>query len=425
MAKLIFLAMSAVTTLLWILSKGSIDVLWATPATTLAQFAGLIGITALAWNFFLAARFRFVDAMFGGLDKVFKEHSRSGKIAFTLMLAHPILLIVEALPSWDLVRLYLLPGQFWMLNWGIFALWGFVVLIVLTLFVKLPYHIWKQTHRFMGLPFALVALHVANIQSDVAVYLPLRYWILGIAIASLVLYVYKVFLYRFVGPKHAYIAEAVRILGDIIEIRLKPKGKAMTFLPGQFVFISVDNKRVGKEEHPFTISSSPDEAELRLSIKKSGDWTARLDAIKKGDEIAVWGPYGKFGEQYLATDDKSVWIAGGIGVTPFLSMLLYSDHKQLKKDVAFFYATKNVGEAVYKNEVSEVTKNLPDVHVLDHYSDQQGYLTAEVIAQQVKDVKDRRIFICGPPLMMQSLRDGLMKQGVPRRKIIFEEFSFR
>lgn len=417
--------MSVITILLWILSKGSIDVLAAAPATTLAQLAGLIGITALAWNFFLAARFRFVDSLFGGLDKVFKEHRRSGKIAFTLMLAHPILLIIEALPNWDIIRLYLLPGQFWMLNWGILALWGFVVLIVLTLFVKLPYHVWKMTHRFMGVPFALIALHVATIQSDVAFYRPLRYWILGIVIASLALYVYKVFLYRFVGPRYAYAVQAVRVMGDIVEMTLKPKAKPMAFLPGQFAFISIDNRRVGKEEHPFTISSSPDEDELRLSIKKSGDWTARLEAVKEGDAITVWGPYGKFGEQYLATDDKSVWIAGGIGVTPFLSMLRYTDEKQLKKDVAFFYATKNAGEAVYKKEVSEAGNRLSSVNVTEHYSDKQGYLTAEEVAKQVKDVKDRRIFICGPPLMMKSLRDGFMKLGVPRRKIVFEEFSLR
>lgn len=416
--------LAAVTVLLWALSKPSLAAVTGAPLVSLAQLAGLVGVTALAWNFFLASRPIVLDKAMGGLDKVFIQHRRAGTAAFTLMLAHPLFLAASALPNWPAAKFFLLPGPFWALNFGIFALWSFSLLIVLTLFVKLPYHVWKRTHQFMGVPFAFVALHVATIESDVAWFLPLRVWILGLIAVGLGSYAYKIFLYRFFGPRHPYRIEAVRELGDVVEVSLAPEKRPLAHRPGQFVFVSFGDDEVGREEHPFTISSAPGEPLLRLSMKKSGDHTKKFGRLKPGVAVRVFGPYGRFGEAFLETHKDSIWIAGGIGVTPFLSLLRAAAPDEPAK-VAIIYSTKNESDAPYDAEIASVAARVPNIAYSRHLSEKEGYLTAEEIAKRAGGLKDKLVFLCGPMPMMRALTSALTASGVPRRNILFEDFSLR
>ena len=421
-----FVFVLIVTTLLWILAKPVVSIIWTNPIISIGQITALLGIVALSFNFFLASRFIALDALMGGLDKVFIFHRFTGKLAFILMLIHPLFVLASFLPNWQLISLHLYPNtSFLAESFGVIALWLFFILISLTLFVKMPYHIWKLTHKFMGVPFILIALHVATIQSDVAVFLPLRIWMFSLIFAGIGLYIYKVFLYRYFGPKFSYTIETVTQKGEIVEIELRPNARTMSFRPGQFVFLSVNDVKVGKEEHPFSISSSPDESVLRLSMKQSGDYTNRLNRLKSGTTVSVYGPYGRFGERFLERAEDAIWIAGGIGVTPFLSLAQYASSHKTKGKIDVFYSTKTQEEMVYQQELETIAEKFGHMSFHPHVSSESGYLDVKKIQQAIGDISKKRIFLCGPPIMMKTLTDAFVGAGVPRRNIIFEDFSLR
>ena len=120
--------------------------------------------------------------------------------------------------------------------------------------------------------------------------------------------------------------EAVNSMERATEVVLKPVGEMLNFKPGQFAFVEIQGKE-WSEPHPFTISSAPNEDRLRLTMKVLGDWTRKVrEELHPGGEVIVRGPYGRF-DASTAECRKQVWIAGGIGLTPFLSKLRAMDEK--------------------------------------------------------------------------------------------------
>ncbi len=239
---------------LWILSKGGLDPIRGYPLKSLGQITALLGTVLISFEFFLAARLKFLEKWFGGLDKVYHAHRLIGGGGFALIIYHPLFLIVNALPNIRAVMNLILPSSILSYDYGLLAFYTMFVLIFLTFYVKLPYHIWKISHIFMGVPLVFMMLHMLFISSDISNYLPLRYWILGISFLSLAAYVYKRFLYTRFGPRHEYVIEEVRIVESVTEIKLKPVGTKMEYHAGQFAFISFENKWLSREKHPFTIA---------------------------------------------------------------------------------------------------------------------------------------------------------------------------
>src|SRR3970040_78401 len=113
---------------------------------------------------------------------------------------------------------------------------------------------------------------------------------------------------------------------------------------GQFLFVRFPSEKDLNESHPFTISSAPSEDVLRLTIKASGNFTRDLFSnLKAGSDAVVEGAYGSF--DYRTGGGKQIWVAGGIGITPFLSFIrdLETD---LGHDVDFYYTLRHRGEPV-------------------------------------------------------------------------------
>lgn len=416
-----------VTTLLWLLAKYdqreflSVEV-WN---RYVVQICGLLGITFLTLNFVLATRIRFIENWFGGLDRLFQYHKQSGRIGFVLIWAHPFFQIVKSLTDISLIKLYFLPTGTLEYALGILALYTFTLLIILTVVVKLPYHIWKYTHKLMIVAYILAGLHTYLIKSDVSDYMALRIWVLGLVVLGTASYIYREFIYETFGPSYDYIVEKVNTINAITEVYLKPVGKKMNFESGQFAFFSFKNSdKVTAEYHPYSMSSNPKGEQLRISAKVLGDHTQMLKDLKPGIKTKVIGAYGRFNQKFVPQKQKEVWLAGGIGVTPFLSMLNNIDSK---KEIVFIYACKNQDEAVYENEIKEKVKNNSNVKAFFHYSDLDKYLTAEKIKNMVNFElnDDVNILICGPKAMMKSLKKQFKSIGINNKNIIFEDFALK
>ena len=140
--------------LLW-LSANNLTYSVASPwafSLALGRLLGVMGICFYSINLILSSRWRFIEALFGGLNRVYIAHHIIGGIALIMLLFHPIVLaIARASSSWYGSLAFLLPSTDIAKNLGILALTGMVLLLILTFYIKLPYGLWKFTHKFLGL----------------------------------------------------------------------------------------------------------------------------------------------------------------------------------------------------------------------------------------------------------------------------------
>jgi predicted ferric reductase len=153
-----------------------------------------------------------------------------------------------------------------------------------------------------------------------------------------------------------------------------------------------------------------------------GDYTRALRGLEEGAEAVVEGPYGSFSHRSVPGREQ-IWLAGGIGVTPFLSMarsLRYANEPA----VDLYYCVEHAEEAHFLDELQAVAARRGDFRVFLVPRDEVGFLTAERLARESGDLAARDILICGPPAMIESLRSQLRARGVPGERIHAEEFGF-
>lgn len=421
----IFITILLITYALWLHAKFSVEQ-GLYPEEIFLYLSQLFAVTAvilMSLNFILSARSYFVESLFGGLDKMYRFHRRLGQIAFVLAWFHPVLLLVTRFVGIESLRLYFIPGSILWYNFGISALYTLTLIIMFTVIRVLLYHIWKHTHRLMILVLILVGMHMFSALTPEPLF---RLWMFGWLVAGIFSWIYVQFLYKKVGPVFYYKVVRTNKVGEITELYLEPQNKPLLYKPGQFVFMSfMNNKDIGGEFHPFSISSNPHEYSIRISAKSLGDYTNQLTKTNIGDLVKLIGPYGYFTSERTKGASKQIWIAGGIGVTPFLSMLASEKDEPSNGKIHFFYSTKTEEEAVYKDEILKGSEELSDLHINFNYDNKDGYLNAKKIAEQVGDLTNAKILICGPKIMMYTLRKQFKELGLTDAQIIFEDFALK
>ena len=159
---------------------------------------------------------------------------------------------------------------------------------------------------------------------------------------------------------------------------------------------------MSRQFHPFSLTCAEGETTLTIGIKALGDFTETLKLIKSRVPVLVEGAFGRFSYKFYPYK-KQVWIAGGIGVTPFVSLAKSLDiHKEFIID--FYYSVKNIEEAVYRDLFQNISRDNPHFRFHLRLSKDKGRLTAEEIINEVKDLSEREIFICGPTVLMVSMK---------------------
>jgi predicted ferric reductase len=388
----------------------------------LGQIFALMGMTLFALTFILSSRFKFLEELFGGLDKVYKVHSITGAVSFMLLLFHPILLVLKFIPqNFSLAATYLLWGGFWSVDFGIIALLGMIILLIITFYVKIKYHYWKFSHEFMGIFFIFAILHIFLIRGNGSrdnIFPGYYYYVAIVSIIGLIGFFYT--LVRKTIMSLRYKVESVKRLNDNYDFILSPIGKSMRYNAGQFAFLKFKNKKISSESHPFSIASGSDDTKLRFVIKSLGDFTSTLDGVKAGDEVLVEGPYGKFNRQ---SKKSQVWIAGGIGITPFLGMAFDMKNSNIKVDM--YYTVKSSSEFISIDELSGVQKSNHNFKLIKWVSDEKGFLTVDEIKRQSRDLLSKEFYICGPGGMKAALKSGLLMADVSENNIIEEDFNFK
>jgi predicted ferric reductase len=413
---------------LWLWAMFDAGELYDNPLKYPAKIGSHGTLILMCWAFILATRFRPIEWLFGGLDKVYKAHRYVGEAAFFLIFLHPVFLALAFSDDVAGFFRYLWFSDDWVRNTGIIALLGFILLVVLSIYVKIAYHLWKRTHDFFGLLLAIIVVHAIISGGEIMQYPILMAWHGFWVAIGLTSYVYIRVLYRFWGPQYDYLTSHVREIGDSIsEVYLEPFGRPMHARPGQFVYISFDTDAVTEEPHPFSISSPPDEPEMRLSIKRLGDWTSNVVKIDDGEPARIWGPYGHFSD-YLFKHPKlpAVLIGGGIGITPFLSIVRSKAFSKRSGPSTLIYSVPRKRAAVYAEELQQAIDSLEQTSLVQHFSDEEGYIDQGMLEGILQHpLKNYLFLICGPAIMMESLKSLLTEAGVKPKQIVMEDFAIR
>jgi len=389
--------------------------------TSLGQIAGLIGFSLFAINLILSARLKILDHYFFGLNQVYKYHAQIGKITLVLLLLHPLFLLANSTGGlWIEIIRFFLPNQSRAINAGIFSLTLLIGLLALTLFLRPRYDIWKWTHKFLGGVFIFAFLHVFLIPSDVSSFFPLRIYLLGMGILALSLFFYSTVFGKWLRKKYIYQVSLVQqVAKGVWQVIMEPMTKQMPFLAGQFIFVNFENKNIRKESHPFSLTSNPHTNNLSLVIKGLGDYTKQIHHLSPGTTAFIEGPFGSFSYKN-ALFKQQIWIAGGIGITPFLSMIQEIQHEsRFEYMIDLYYCIHDENEFLDLACLKELPKN---IRLIAYYSDRYGFITADYIEKQSGSLQEKDIFLCAPPVMIQLLKKQFQEKGVLAHFLHSEEF---
>ena len=421
---LVLFVLSFIPIILWVSYVGldSITSSWPVFISSLGKAAALSGIALYSLMPVLSMRNKTLDVMFGGLDKLYSLHSKAGKIGFFLILAHPVFLGLGRLFSgtnfgsiWDWSGLMVLLG--------ILAFIVFSIVTAFSIYSHIKHQQWVWIHRIFGLLIPVFFIHAYLANSQFVKNTALFYYLLTLGIIGFAAFLYRSVFAKFFIKRHKYIVlEINNITPSVSEIVLKPVGVPITYEAGQFAFLSFESDKGDQEAHPYSFSNANNGPYVRFTIKALGDDTTDLQKIADGTTAYLEGPFGSFSYKKIK-NRKQVWIAGGIGITPFLSMARSFKGKK-KYDIHFFYGTETMDEAVFLSEFRDVTMHKAQNFKTTVVSrDKPGFITAELLQKNLGELNNYDFMICGPPGMMSAIKSQLESSGVPETQIHIEAFS--
>ncbi|KXF83582.1 ferredoxin reductase family protein [Enterovibrio coralii] len=384
-----------------------------------AAFFAANALVGMALAFILSTRMEILESIFGGLDRVYKAHRWAGMWSVFSIFMHWWLVPQSDVEREETSLIEL--GS----DTGEWATWLLLVLVVVSFMRMLPYHLWKWSHRLMGLVFFISVFHYLFAVRPFQLLSPA-----GIAMnLTAVIGVWAWYYYAFGKDtsKH-YIAkvEAVTKRNNIVSFNTRTLQGKPQWEAGQFAFISVlHNDKIISEPHPFTIASSEHGGKPVFAVAALGDYTKTLyEHLENGQMIRLDMPYGRF--RLNRKEKEQVWIGSGIGITPFIAWLqsLNSEQKDAPK-VTLYYLVKNAEAAIFAAELEELTAGLPTVSLNIVYSE-DGRLTPEKIAQDVSgNIEQVALYFCGNPEVRKTMQEGLEQLGMPKNNTHYELFDFR
>jgi predicted ferric reductase len=404
----------------WLL-VGSLDLRFSGRAIlkSVANLAAFFAISAWAVNLVLATRIRPVERALGGLENLYRLHRRLGALVVGLAVTHVLFL---SLHQWGSALDLYLPSSGWSTFSGVIALVLLIGSIVATLVGRLAYPAFLLVQRLLGLTFLVGAFHTFAVRGTLASSTPLTVYTACLTTAAVLGLGYRLLGGRLGVGRHRYRVDTVtRLDEDAVEIAMVPLARPLEQRAGQFVYASFLQRGIARESHPFTVASAPSADSVRLAVKRLGDFTGSLMTLRAGAEARLEGPFGSFSPMRGSIHPQT-WIAGGIGITPFLSWAR-SLTGPLRVDL--YYCTPGAEQAHFLDELFEIADRYPAFRVIPVRKRSLGHLTVNDLEAVNPNLLNGHIFICGPPLMIGNLRAGLRTRGVPPGCIHSETFDFR
>ncbi len=395
---------------------------------------GFAGLAMMALQFVLTARFKWLKAPYGA-DIVYHFHRQISFVALAMILAHPLLLFVFSPATLTLLNLFSAP---WRARAGVTAVVLLLLLIGASVWhksLKIEYTNWRIWHGILAsLVIVLAVSHVVMARHYLNTPWKQALWVTyGIFWIGLLIYV------RIIKPilllQRPYEVESVTPeRGNAWSLTARPVGhRGLKFMPGQFAWITVLSSPFAEAEHPFSFSSSASEPDrLTFTIKELGDFTRQIKDLQPGQRVYVDGPFGHFSIDRHTHAEQFVFIAGGVGITPTMSMLRTMAERGDKRPVTLLYANKEWDSVIFREELGTLKDklHLNLVHVLEvpptNWSGETGFVTRAILERHLPKTSKRNtieIFICGPQPMINAVENALTQLGVPFGDFHSERFD--
>ena len=394
----------------------------------LGRASGILGLSFLLVAALISVRIPGFDLWFGGLTRLWKIHHALGALSFLLLMAHPLLLAFASAPvSVKASAAVLFPDpSAWSVWAGWLALTAMAVFLAPTFwfFGRPKYQRWKALHSLAGIAVVLGVAHAVPLSRALPGVSGKAIW-LGYGVLALCAFIYRIFLARHYGRTRYRIVSAERAGAGIIELTLQPEDRLLDYAPGNFVYLTPLDPGLASgrnEEHPYTLSSSPRETVLRVIIKDAGDATRALQNVSLGSEAVVEGPYGEF-FPLKQKSTRELWIAGGIGLTPFLSRARTLASNE-PVDIDLIYCVQDEMRAHFLSELDRIASEVAGFRLWMHYFAREGPLSASFVSACCPEFSAREIYLCGPSPLIELARRELRRHKVPARRIHSEDFTW-
>ena len=404
----------------------------------LIYLTGVLAMGSMSLAVMLAARPVQIESALGGLDKFYRLHKWFGVTALSLAVIHWLLevgprwltqlgwltrparppRVAEVVTGFDPFRDFKdIAGEL-----GEWSLYLLIALVLLALWKRFPYRAFLTTHRLMA-PIYLVLVFHAVILVDRS------YWVapLGPVLALLLAggsAAALVALFRRIGSTRKSVGriESLARYEDnaVLEVAVRLETAWPGHRAGQFAFVSFGD---GEGAHPFTVSSAwQGDGRLVFSIKGLGDYTRTLPyLLAAGQAVTIEGPYGRF--DFAGERHRQVWVAGGVGITPFIARLAALAAAGHVGDVDLIYCTSTPSGSFIDKLTALAAQAGVGLHVM--VSPRDGLLTLDRLAAWIPAWQDSDVWFCGPSGFGDSLRRAMTRRGLPAAQFHQELFEMR
>ncbi len=410
----------------------------------LPMLFGIFSYTWLLWQFILSARPKALEKYFG-LDKIYRFHGVIALVALFTLFLHKTLI----------ERLF---GETIMSQLGSVAFAIFIGISGLSLLFMSPkllkkfkpiqelikkirrfnfasYQFTKSIHNFTIVALVLMQIHVLMTTSaQTNPYIFTLYMVYFFLATGFYLYHKLIKAWLLEDTKYK-ITNLVYETEDMMTISLTPQNNHhFQYSPGQFAYFKISSPYFSSEEHPFSIVSSPTEKDqIAITVKAVGDYTKDLRRLKIGDEMTVEGPFGKFSFTTYANENASVFIAGGIGITPFISMLEYMAKKDPTRPVMLLWSVRKKKDLIKYDHLVALKNTMPNFIFVpivsgdETWEGESGRLDYSRLEDFTSFYPFRETntgyYICGPENLMTLTLETLLKLRISKNQIHYESFS--
>lgn len=400
---------------------------WLTAA---GRVTGLVGTYLIVIEVLLMGRVPWLDRMIG-MDRLALWHRRNGEYAICLLLAHAVLIIwgyavtaregiVKETSSVVLSYPDMLAAT---VGLGLLVLVG--VLSARAVRRRVSYHTWYFVHLYTYVALALSFAHQFNAGVDFATH-PLNraIWIALYGVVALLLIGYRV-----VKPIMNIARHRFEVVGTVSEgpglTSVYVSGQRLWELdaePGQFFMWRFLTREGWWQAHPFSLSAAPNGRWLRLTAKNLGDHSSRLARLRPGTKVMLEGPYGNFTGRRRRRR-KVLLVGAGVGITPLRA--LFESFTVPGADVVLIHRGSTPDELALRGEIDQIAarRNAKVFYLVGSREEHPEYLTPAHLHLLVKDVRQRDVYVCGPPSFAETVSASLRELGVPGRQVHTESFE--
>jgi predicted ferric reductase len=306
--------------------------------------------------------------------------------------------------------------------------------------IKLTHERCLLLHYAMPAGMVILVFHILLVPGQGLTLFKTCMLIIACGALSFFLY-HKIILPRIMRNHPWTVAKVVKESNSIVSLYFDPpRGRKLKHHAGQFCYLRLLNGELPAQSHPFTISSGPEDERLSITVKQLGDFTTRLNTVAANDPVCIDGAYGDFTYTRVPSHHCLVFIAGGIGITPMLSMLKDLSIQDPKRKVILIWGARRETDLIRFSEVRKLSDQMgnfifePVLSRAPQWKGLKGHIDKTILLNILNNHRSHmelsnhsseyEFFICGPVPMVSAVLQILKENKISNHRIHMERFTF-